>query len=86
MKNRYRKRIPTIEAEQFRPDLNGMLPEGVEESLTPGKYWLRGVQHGRMTRTYVKGISIKPFDFIVVTGEEKIVMSQEHFKETYEEA
>lgn len=86
MRKRYRKRTTMVEAEQFRPDLYDVLPEDVKASLTPGKFWLRNVQHGRMTRSYVEGVPIQPFDFIVVTGKEKVIMSQEDFNEIYEAA
>lgn len=86
VKKQYRKRTPIIQAEQFLPCPLDKLPEDVEESLTSGKFWLRNVQNGRMTRSYVAGVPIKEGDYIVIFGKEKVVMSSSEFEETYEEA
>jgi hypothetical protein len=87
MKKRYKRRPVTIEAVQLRPDLHGELPEGVHETATPGKFWLRTVRKDPKTqRPEVGGQVAMPFDYIVWKDGDSFVLSKKDFEELYEEA
>lgn len=87
MRKHYRRRVPNVQAEEFRPDLNDELPEGIEESLTPGKFWLRSISvlPGR-SRPLASGQVIKTGDYIVYWDKERFMLSKLDFEEIYEEA
>lgn len=87
MKKHYRRKLSYVLAEEFDPEEG--LPDGIEESVTPEKFWFRKKIDVPGGRPKISGKEVKAGDIIVYrSGSDLIiydVMPKAEFTKTYEE-